>query len=1007
MDTLARMRQLVGSTMDWAANDLVLGLGEVGIEVAAADDRRFKIGDGVRPFSALPYSTVTQAQLDVVTANLVTETSARIAGDQANTTSIAAAQDLARSELLTPPAVSELATMWSAALTGEPKERAGIPAANLALTGPEGVVIRVTGASLRAPRAAYRLLPGHKYEIVAFVRRETEPADPAGDSVHFRAQWLDASKSTNGTTLLESVTLSTGMGLKSFRTIVALAAGDEVVFVAPAATVYLTPYIQTFGSDGVTNIVPTLRVTDLTSNTLISADITGLTGRVTALESINSGTRLAALESITASPNTAWFETTTAATAATIGVTVNQVIVLGKGKDPDLMIQYGRVASGQDFTSADGAKWGIDHSTLGVIAKNVTYEIAPTGGDFTEPGLFTDWLRCRRIKPGVTVTAHLAPTRITCTRRIRGHVDGDNLVWLTDGINGSPWVGTDFDFLNTYWTATNNVTGLPPASWDAARVAFDPVVRAKYKTILEFAGTGDAGRCAMAACNWHTGSWAAAPCLFINSTGSGTTLGTCQIGCETGDGTNNNNADGPGGICLVDNVAFVGFTSTTHQTRYGGTIQWHQGLSAFSGFGNLQTHFAGVVYGTNAFCIGGKSYGLRTNHGGQFYADTVYTRGNASALTAYNSGMVWAQNCDTQYNYVGVSVSWNSSTKVNSGKVKNNSRQNMSITSGGTIDAGNVDMVSTVSYPGTPTGTCLYGIYIFGGGSIDIASGTNTGSQTDINVIAAGVVTAQGATVGPVTITNSGIGGVTEGGVLTRDALIGHYTVPPQGFVKRPRYAQVEVTGAVVFVPNPCPKSIGLIQPAGSVGTAIAITSFDLTAFQAGLKPGERLAIVAPNAATGETVTITDGSTLSLRAASRYLSANTDVLELLRPTDSAPNVLIEVGTSRNANNSSSDVKRVRNFLGPGGTPATRDDDVICCNKAETAAIAIAMDTNMNFLGSELIVKDSRGVAATYNITITPGGGKTIDGSASYVINANRGFVRIAYDGTNFQVIGKG
>lgn len=71
-DTFARMRQLIGSTADWAANNIVLASGEFGIEVVTSSDVRLKVGDGTSTFSALPYAssssttinTATQAALD-------------------------------------------------------------------------------------------------------------------------------------------------------------------------------------------------------------------------------------------------------------------------------------------------------------------------------------------------------------------------------------------------------------------------------------------------------------------------------------------------------------------------------------------------------------------------------------------------------------------------------------------------------------------------------------------------------------------------------------------------------------------------------------------------------------------------------------------------------------------------------------------------------------------------------------------------------------------------------
>ena len=54
-DTYARMRQLVGSTLEWAANDLVIGRGELVVELAGATSYKVKIGDGTQRFSSLPY----------------------------------------------------------------------------------------------------------------------------------------------------------------------------------------------------------------------------------------------------------------------------------------------------------------------------------------------------------------------------------------------------------------------------------------------------------------------------------------------------------------------------------------------------------------------------------------------------------------------------------------------------------------------------------------------------------------------------------------------------------------------------------------------------------------------------------------------------------------------------------------------------------------------------------------------------------------------------------------
>lgn len=54
VDTLARMRQLIGTETGWQNNDLVLGDGELALE-RSGNNIRFKIGNGTSTYSALPF----------------------------------------------------------------------------------------------------------------------------------------------------------------------------------------------------------------------------------------------------------------------------------------------------------------------------------------------------------------------------------------------------------------------------------------------------------------------------------------------------------------------------------------------------------------------------------------------------------------------------------------------------------------------------------------------------------------------------------------------------------------------------------------------------------------------------------------------------------------------------------------------------------------------------------------------------------------------------------------
>ena len=66
-DTYARQRQLIGTTADWAANNLVLGSGEIGIERVSSSDIRLKVGDGSTAWSSLSYASASSTGINTAT----------------------------------------------------------------------------------------------------------------------------------------------------------------------------------------------------------------------------------------------------------------------------------------------------------------------------------------------------------------------------------------------------------------------------------------------------------------------------------------------------------------------------------------------------------------------------------------------------------------------------------------------------------------------------------------------------------------------------------------------------------------------------------------------------------------------------------------------------------------------------------------------------------------------------------------------------------------------------
>ena len=66
-DTFARVRHIVGTTAEWAANNIALGSGEVGVERVSSTDIRIKVGDGSTAWASLPYASASSTTINAAT----------------------------------------------------------------------------------------------------------------------------------------------------------------------------------------------------------------------------------------------------------------------------------------------------------------------------------------------------------------------------------------------------------------------------------------------------------------------------------------------------------------------------------------------------------------------------------------------------------------------------------------------------------------------------------------------------------------------------------------------------------------------------------------------------------------------------------------------------------------------------------------------------------------------------------------------------------------------------
>lgn len=139
-----------------------------------------------------------------------------------------------------------------------------------------GATWRVTGAAVVGTRERIAVEIGRRYRARWAVNRQTDPTDPAGDTVRCAIQWLTNTKNNNGqlTDPTMDIVLTAAMGRQVLNVVVSSGAADGVDFVWPAGTRYMVPFVQTFGLDGVTDIelIEWIDITDLSSAVIDISD---------------------------------------------------------------------------------------------------------------------------------------------------------------------------------------------------------------------------------------------------------------------------------------------------------------------------------------------------------------------------------------------------------------------------------------------------------------------------------------------------------------------------------------------------------------------------------------------------------------------------------------------------------------------------------------------------------------------------------------------------------------
>ena len=225
----------------------------------------------------------------------------------------------------------------------------------------DGHVLRHVGTSMTCQRYPFDVVAGRAILMRVAVRRADDPTDPAGDTVRVGIAWYDRNFAHLGgrstRTEVASRPLRVTDGVWSVTQLIA-PDGDQV---PPPGAVYGAVFAETFGHDGVTDIL-WLDVQDITEATTYAPDMSATNARLTTLESQDLPARVSAFESQVAGSKRLVFETRGIAIATSVPAYVDAIVTLARTYPGDGgLVEYVRAAAEPTHAlkvqTADGAWW--------------------------------------------------------------------------------------------------------------------------------------------------------------------------------------------------------------------------------------------------------------------------------------------------------------------------------------------------------------------------------------------------------------------------------------------------------------------------------------------------------------------------------------------------------------------------------------------------------------------------------------------------------------------------
>ena len=149
-----------------------------------------------------------------------------------------------------------------------------------------GRVWRVIGSVMLSRRVPLYLEPGRVRLLRWTYARAANPNDPAGDAVQCGITWATRERVAISETIVDVANdVAVISGPRSVSARVPSQPGDPVTIVPPAGAIYAFPWIRTFGSDGVTDLV-LIDDQDVTDTGSYSPDLTAERARIAALEAL-------------------------------------------------------------------------------------------------------------------------------------------------------------------------------------------------------------------------------------------------------------------------------------------------------------------------------------------------------------------------------------------------------------------------------------------------------------------------------------------------------------------------------------------------------------------------------------------------------------------------------------------------------------------------------------------------------------------------------------------------